>query len=114
MKLIVVSIGGLGLAAMLVACQAATPAPAPSSPSSSSSRTVPSTSASSTTAASTPTSPSAQSTLAVQNAICAAVPQAPVPGGHCRATNVKVSAADPDWVYARVGIYSAQGQLMSD
>jgi hypothetical protein len=37
-----------------------------------------------------------------------------VQGGHCKATNVKVSTADPAWVYARIGIYNAAGQLASD
>lgn len=42
------------------------------------------------------------------------MPHADVPGAHCRATDVRVSAADSAWVYARVGLYSSQGQLMSD
>jgi hypothetical protein len=52
--------------------------------------------------------------VSTQNAICAAVFHGAVQGGQCRATNVKVSAASPSWVYARVGIYNVQGQLASD
>src|SRR6476660_9918225 len=60
--------------------------------------------------------PSAASSpkVSTQNAICAVVFHGAVQGGQCRATNVKVSAASPSWVYARVGIYNAQGQLASD
>lgn len=35
-------------------------------------------------------------------------------GNHCEATNLKVSAADPDWVYAAVGLYTPAGELDSD
>jgi hypothetical protein len=50
----------------------------------------------------------------MQIAICAAVYHGGVQGGRCKATNVKVSASDSAWVYARIGIYNAQGQLASD
>jgi hypothetical protein len=35
-------------------------------------------------------------------------------GNHCQATNLKVSAADPDWVYAAVGLYTSAGELNGD
>lgn len=50
----------------------------------------------------------------MQIAICAAVYHGNVRGGRCKATNVKVSASDSAWVYARIGIYDAQNQLASD
>jgi len=52
--------------------------------------------------------------VAIQNAICAEVYHGGVQGGQCRATNVKVSASNAAWVYARVGVYNARGQLASD
>ena len=108
---------------ILVACQASRPASSTqaSSPASSLSPagTPPSsTSASPASGVSTgppPSKPSSPSNVAIQNAICAAVFHgAPVSGGQCRATNVKVSTADGSWVYAHEGIYNAQGQLASD
>jgi hypothetical protein len=113
MRRLVSVVGCLGVMTMLAACQAATPAAAPSrtgTPASAASAISPS-------AASTPKVPSTQrspSTVSIQNAICAAVFHGSVQGGHCRATNVKVSTATSAWVYARVAIYDAQGQLASD
>jgi hypothetical protein len=103
----------LGVGTMLVACQAATPAPAPSS----TTAPVSAASASPASSASTRTPPSRQnsrSNVPIQKAICAAVEHGAVLGGQCRATDVKVSATDSAWVYARVGIYNAQGELASD
>ncbi len=106
-------VGCLGVGAILVACQSATPAPAPSTTATPAS----SASASPASDASTRTPPPRQSSLsnvAIQNAICAEVYHGGVQGGQCRATNVKVSASNAAWVYARVGVYNAQGQLASD
>ena len=106
-------VGCLGVLTILVACQAATPAPAPSPTATPAS----SATASPASGASTRTPPSRQSSpsnASIQNAICAAVYHGGVQGGQCRATNVKVSATNSAWVYARVGIYNAQGQLASD
>src|SRR5262249_59719572 len=75
-----------------------------------------STSASPASGVSTGPRPAAASSsnMSLQNAICAAVFHGEVHGGQCRATDVRVSAANPSWVYAHVGIYTAQGQLASD
>ena len=103
----------LGVLTMLVACQAATPAPAPSPTArpAFSATVSPASDASIGTPASRQSSPSNAS---IQNAICAEVYHGGVQGGQCRATNVKVSASNAAWVYARVGVYNAQGQLASD
>jgi len=105
-------VGYLGIVAILAACQAAKPVRATTQPATPASTT----SASPASSVSTGPPPSAASSpkVSTQNAICAAVFHGGVQGGQCRATNVKVSAASPSWVYARVGIYNAQGQLASD
>jgi len=112
MRRFVQIVGYLGIVAILAACQAAKPVRATTQPGTPASTT----SASPASSVSTGPPPSAASSpkVSTQNAICAAVFHGGVQGGQCRATNVKVSAASPSWVYARVGIYNAQGQLASD
>ena len=112
MRRFVQIVGYLGIVAILAACQAAKPVRATTQPGTPASNT----SASPASSVSTGPPPSAASSpkVSTQNAICAAVFHGAVQGGQCRATNVKVSAASPSWVYARVGIYNAQGQLASD
>jgi hypothetical protein len=107
-----VIVGYLGIVVILAACQAARPVRATSQAGTPESTR----SASPASGASTGALPSKASSpnVSTQNAICAAVFHGAVQGGQCRATNVRVSAASPSWVYARVGIYNAQGQLASD
>ena len=105
-------VGYLGIVAILAACQAARPVHAATQSGTPTSTT----SASPASGVSKEPLPSAasSSSASTQDAICAAVFHGGVHGGQCRATNVRVSAANPSWVYARVGIYTAQGQLASD
>ena len=112
MRRFVPIVGYLGIVAILAACQAAKPVSATTQPS----RPAPTSSASAASGVATgpPPSTASSSNVSAQNAICAAVFHGGVQGGQCGATNVRVSAANPSWVYARVGIYNAQGQLASD
>jgi hypothetical protein len=105
-------VGYLSILVILAACQAARPVRATTQASTPESTR----SASPASGVSTRALPSAATSPNVsrQNVICAAVFHGAVQGGQCRATNVRVSAASPSWVYARVGIYNAQGQLASD
>jgi hypothetical protein len=112
MRRFVQIVGYLGIVAILAACQAAKPVGTTTQPG------TPASTASTSSASSVSTGPPSSATSApnvpTQNAICAAVFHGAVQGGQCRATNIRVSAANPSWVYARVGIYNAHGQLASD
>jgi hypothetical protein len=56
-------------------------------------------------------SPSSPSVASIESAICAAeFPSGVSDGDHCGVTNLKVSAVDPNWVFAAVGFYNAQDQ----
>lgn len=59
--------------------------------------------------------PSPRATASVQNVLCAvAFPTGFSDGLHCLATRIKVSTADPAWVFATVAGYNAQGQFATD
>jgi hypothetical protein len=113
MRRLVATVCCLGAGTLLAGCQGATQATAPSrtgAPSSSASAS----SASGASTAKPRSTQSSPSNVSIQNAICAAVFPSGVQGGQCRATSVKISTANSAWVYARVAVYNAHGQLASD